>query len=296
MCSAMKSVCVCVIALAAGFVVASTAQADFAMAGTLYVDLDAVSVAKKVADGGTPTTWSNAGTLGNFTNNGMTFTKDVGGTGWIGVTGQGSGSASPVSGPQTMMYGPNAVADIAGNSNRSIEIWAYNPDVPSYFPSYEIMLAYSSHSSMADVWFNQGDHGAGSTDPGAGAIVHYGNDRGWMGGHPTLGQWNYLVYTYNGAGVDKLYVNGELNSSYTCGTLATSESAIFVNATETLGFNGSMSYRAIRVHGGELSLGDIQSNWAYGQVAYAVTPEPSTLTLAALSLVGMLVYAWRKRK
>ena len=33
----------------------------------------------------------------------------------------------------------------------------------------------------------------------------------------------------------------------------------------------------------------------FGEAAFEVVPEPSTLTLAALGMLGLLAYGWRRR-
>ena len=54
----------------------------------------------------------------------------------------------------------------------------------------------------------------------------------------------------------------------------------------------------MRGHSGlatSLAAGNGEANWAYVKLN-APIPEPGTLTLLVTGLIGLLCYAWRKRK
>ena len=87
--------------------------------GTLYVDLRATA-----SSGAGTETWANNGTLGNFVRTGTaSLVTNVANTGVPGVLFNGTSDAyTSVS---------NTVADLEGRSDRSIEVWAYNPAVGS---------------------------------------------------------------------------------------------------------------------------------------------------------------------
>src|SRR5262245_61765401 len=86
------------------------------VAGTLYVHLRATHPSTGSA------TWTNEGTLGNFTVVGApALVTNVASTGLPGVSFDGTTNKA--------YQGPNSVADIDGGSDRSIEVWAYNPSL-----------------------------------------------------------------------------------------------------------------------------------------------------------------------
>src|SRR5690242_16928591 len=91
-------------------------QAQVQQAGTLYVHLRASDPSAASA------TWTNQGTLGNFARvGGPSLVANVAGTGFAGVLFGGVTNDA--------YLGPNSVADIDGGSDRSIEVWAYNPSI-----------------------------------------------------------------------------------------------------------------------------------------------------------------------
>ena len=92
------------------------AIAQIQQAGTLYVDLRA---ADPIAGS---STWTNRGTLGNFARvGGPSQVMNVAGTGFAGVLFGGVTNDA--------YLGPNSVSDTDGGSDRSIEVWAYNPSL-----------------------------------------------------------------------------------------------------------------------------------------------------------------------
>ena len=161
-------------------------------AGTLYVDLRAGDPS------GGGATWTNRGTLGNFTRVGTPgMVASVAGTGIPGVQFNGSSQA---------YQGPASVAGIDGGSDRSIEVWAYNPGL-----AQEETTVSWGHRGTArrNMGFNFGNNGAW------GAATHWDDDVGW-GTPPTANAWHHLVYTYAN-GVVKVYVDGALRNTKTLG-------------------------------------------------------------------------------
>ena len=109
---------------------------------------------------------------------------------------------------------------------------------------------------------------------GTGGVNYY--DSGWVdtGLTHNVGAWNELVLTHtNGTGNWTISVNGSSASANT------SDDA---NLTSRLGVLGAFAF----------------DNGFYPSTIHldAVVPEPSSLVLLAAGLMGLLAYAWRKRK
>ncbi len=230
------------------------------VAGTLYVDLSPTNAISS--------TWTNLGTLGNFTKVGTpTLVANVGGTGVPGVFFNGSGQA---------YQGPNSVADIDGSSDRSIEVWVYNPSLVVE----ETMISWGHrNSTRGDMAFNFGN------STGWGAATHYNDDVSWIT-PPTAGAWHHLVYTYSTNYV-RLYLDGTFQNGKLLGGLL----ATFANEPINLGCqrdsaNGTRSFyfsgylNSVRVHGGVLTPEQIAGNYLLGP---ALLPPNRPPVLAALS-------------
>lgn len=230
------------------------------VAGTLYVDLRASAFGAGTA------TWTNLGALGNFTRVGTpAVSNNVAGTGVPGVFFNGSSGA---------YQGPNSVADIEGGSDRSIEVWAYNPSLVAE----ETMVSWGHRGFVRqDLAFNFGSHA------NWGAATHWGDDVGW-GTSPTANAWHHLVYTY-AANVVKVYVDGALWNTQTLGgpldtftnepiNLACQRDT--ANGTRSLWFSGYLN--TVRVHGGVLNDDQILASYANGPALLNQAP-----TLAAIS-------------
>jgi hypothetical protein len=125
----------------------------------------------------TPAVWSNQVAFGNFARvGGPVFVANVGGTGLGGVSFNGSGDA---------FQGPNTVSDLDGGSDRTIEVWAYNPALANE----ETMVSWGHRNSQRrNLGFNFG------SNSGFGAATHFGDDLGW-GTSPTANAWHHLVFT-----------------------------------------------------------------------------------------------------
>jgi hypothetical protein len=116
------------------------------------------------------------------------------------------------------------------------------------------------------------------------------------------GNWHHLVATYDGTNAlsgMSLYVDGATVATITgqagvLGSLMTTE-PLFIgkrHGTTNVKFDGILD--EVAIYGSELSAAKILDHYNIG-MGLAV-PEPSTLALATMGLVGLLAYAWRKRK
>jgi hypothetical protein len=247
-------------------------QQQLVVAGTLYVDLHA-----RDASGGAGT-WPNRTGKGDFVAEGSpAYVANVAGTGIAGVQFNGSTDA---------YAGPDADPDLTGSSDRSIEVWAYNPSVANE----ETLVAWGHRgSTRQNMSFNYG------SNLGYGAVGQWADDVGWNG-MPAAGEWHYLVYTYDGASTVKVYADGLLKNTRTLGGLLDTYSGFPIR----LGAQGSVDgasfdfgqalsgYIAlVRVHGRELSDNDIANNYLYGIESTAPGALQSVvLTLSPTTLVG----------
>jgi hypothetical protein len=234
-------------ALGAAEVTALQPPGSAATAGTLHVDLRASDASAGTA------TWSNNGSLGNFTRTGTASkVANVNGTNLPGVLFNGSSDA---------YTGPNTTTDLHGASNRTIEVWAYNPSLVDEETTVSWGHRWSDRQNMA---FNFGSH------PDWGATTHWADDLGW-GTPPSANAWHHLVYTYDGGTVAKVYIDGVLASSKTLGaalnTFASEPVNIgcqreAANGTRSLFYGGYLN--AVRIHGGVLSDTQIAANFNFG--------------------------------
>ncbi|MCX8157224.1 MAG: DUF2341 domain-containing protein [Verrucomicrobiae bacterium] len=238
-------------------------------AGTLYVDLRATNVSA------VSTTWINEGTLGHFTRQGTATIETPPGTAFPGVFFNGS----------LAYVGPAAGADLAGNSDRSVEVWVLNPAIAT-----EETLVSMGARSLGDRQNASFNYGSSTGASGYGAIGFWGaaNDVGWpdSASIPAAGQWHHIVYTYNGARLASVYVNGRLVTSKTIGgDLATDPNRTINIGAQRSGSSVNQLYfsgyiNAVRVHGGLLSPEQVQTNYLAGPVRPAV----SVLALAAFNV------------
>lgn len=226
---------------------------NLAVAGALYVDLRASDASAATA------TWTNFGTLGNFTNvSALVQVANVAGTGVPGIQFDGSSTA---------FTGPASVSDIDGGSDRSIEVWIYNPAIGV---EETILMIGHDGTTGSKVAFNYGSNLA------YGACAQWGAyDVGWNNATniPAAGTWHYLVYTYDGATTCKIYVDGALCITKTLpGQLTTfAGEPLLIGAergntanTPPSAFYLSGYLNSLRVHGGVLSASDVTNNYAFG--------------------------------
>lgn len=247
-------------AVSASVVIAVVAAPAPVTAGTLYVDLRATNVSA-VSE-----TWINEGTLGHFTRQGTATVETPPGTAFPGVFFNGS----------LAYVGPAAGGDLAGNSDRSIEVWVLNPAIAT-----EETLVSMGARNLGDRQNASFNYGSSTGTSGYGAIGFWGaaNDVGWPDAAriPAAGVWHHLVYTYNGARLASVYVNGALVTSKTIGGDLATDPARTVNigaqrsgtSVNQMYFSGYIN--SVRVHGGLLSAADVANNYLVGPVRPAVS-------------------------
>ena len=218
------------------------------IAGSLLVNLDARNV------GDVPGTWVNqAPGLGDFAGAGNPSVQTVGGQ-----------TAMVFDGIDDAFIGPVAPTSITGASNRSIELWVYNPTIDS---AEETMIAWGKRGTgNADCAFNWGSNSS------YGAFTGYGADMGW-GGTPSPGKWHHLVLTYNGSTVS-VYDNATLSNSKSLAlstaagqhiNLAAQNSSagapLFLNEFNGTQMAGSIAIAIARIHTGVLTSSQINANF-----------------------------------
>lgn len=193
--------------------------------------------------------WTNAGSLAGD------FAADAGGDPRVETI---SGvKAVTLAGNADFFIGPIAPAAVTGvNPNRSIEVWAYNPEIAGE----ETLVSWGRRGGGdgTNLAFNYGNNGS------FGAVGHWGApDIGWNdgGGAPAAGVWHHLVYTYDGggapgAGTTRVYADGVLMNSEALGSLSTHAGfPILIGAQSNAdapnapqGFNSGLSIAKVRVH------------------------------------------------
>ncbi|MEX2187743.1 MAG: Ig-like domain-containing protein [Pirellulales bacterium] len=263
----------------------ATPTSPLAIAGELLVDLRATD--PTAATG----TWSNLGTLGDFTRIGNPDVQTIN-----GVTAVALNFDHPTGGWDDAYQGPIAPASITANGTRSIEVWAYNPnDGLQQQEETAVAWGHRGGPAGANLTFGYGNSGTW------GAVGHWGApDMPWYaaGGSPTLGQWHHLVYTYDG-GTVRLYSDGVETYTEAVGALGT-----YANTTINLGAQnggggalslvegqaGSLALANVRVHTGILSPAGILTNYQLG-VLTSSTPPVSNADAYAVDEDESLVVA-----
>ncbi len=248
--------------LAPSAIVAMQPATNFVGPGTLYVDLRATN---SFGPGG----WVNLGSLGNFSLiGGPTYVANAASTGVPAISFNGTTAAA---------NGPNTVADLDGGSDRTIEVWAYNPSLAAEETTVSWGHRWSARQSCA---FNFGNNGTW------GAATHWDDDVGW-GTPPTANEWHHLVYTYSNS-VVKVYVDGALRNSKTlAGPLNTFASEPInigcqreaANGTRSLFYSGFIN--TVRVWGGEMTAAQVVQNYQFGP--WRLASAPAALTFAPIA-------------
>jgi mono/diheme cytochrome c family protein len=236
------------------------ALAQIQQAGTLYVDLRASDPLAGSSS------WTNHGTLGNFARvGGPSQVTNVAGTGFAGVLFGGVTNDA--------YLGPNSVADIDGGSDRSIEVWAYNPSIVDE----ETTVSWGHRgTTRRDLAFNFG------SDATWGAATHWADDVSWGPTVPSASAWHHLAYTYSNS-VVRIYLDGALaNSKTLAGPLNTFTNEpinlgcqIEATGVRSLPYGGYLN--TVRIHGGVLTSGQVQTNYLFGP-APGSTNAPNTPT------------------
>ncbi len=256
-------------ALSAADIAAMQPAATLADAGTLHVDLRATDASAGAA------TWTNVAVgsaLGNFARTGTPTKTTVAGVPGVLFSGSTQAYASAA----------NTPADLDGASDRSIEVWAYNPSLADE----ETMVSWAYRGGApdgSDLGFNFASNSVW------GAVTHWGGgyDTGWGSVPPSAGAWHHLVYTYDGATTVRVYIDGVLANTRTlAGPLATFASQPINLACQRDSAGGTRSkyysgyLNRVRVHGGVLSAAQVAGNYSLGPDG---APANTTPALAALS-------------
>ncbi|MDB6123211.1 MAG: Immunoglobulin I-set domain protein [Pedosphaera sp.] len=277
--SKLPRVCSLAIAIFAAAMTMTSVQAQIQTAGTLFVNIDATTVAA-----GALADITNSGSLGGFfetrpggisigTTNGVNGIQFVGTNYMVLLNGVGGALIPPPSG----LVGANATA--------SIEVWVYNPSVADD----ECMVAWGRRGTTGqNMAFEYG------YNAGLGAVTHTGaaNDIGWdnFGGTPLNNRWHHLVYTYDGT-TESVYVDGSLvNSKAASFTIATnagiSLAAQWTNNASNTGTVisnapafATLGLARVRIHDGALTASQVLANFNTEKATFiALPPVPQFLT------------------
>ncbi|MHC4433241.1 MAG: LamG domain-containing protein, partial [Planctomycetota bacterium] len=222
--------------------------------------------AEDLAYGTGVTTWPNSGTLGDFTANGAPVVEDVAGV--KAVTFDGS----------SWFEGPTSTDSIVGSSDRTIEVWAYNPEIPSE----ETLVSWSHRGGPtgSNIAFNYGNNGS------FGAVGHWSTpDMGWWGTHspaPAANTWWQLVYTFDGSAA-RVYVNGELESvrdpvnlnTHAGNIIRVAAQADNVGSGVEAQFNFTGSISLVRIYDRGLTAAQVQDLFQGNLPAWLKAEQPS---------------------
>ncbi|MES2572535.1 MAG: LamG-like jellyroll fold domain-containing protein [Verrucomicrobiota bacterium] len=239
-------------------------------ADSLLVDLDAATF--NTGD----STWQNTGALlGNFSVNGTPTRQSI------------SGAPAIFFDASDFFVGP-ATNALLHDANRpyTIEAWANQ----GYIRGEESLVSWSSRGGPdgANVSLNYGN------DNRWGAMGHWGN--GDMGFGPTdgvdgsslpsAGSWHHIVYTYDGAGTQRIYVDG-VNTNTETGFNFDAKDNLSINiGAQRNGDNNSANIEGanrlegelskVRVHAGALNAGQVLSNYNFEKSKFQLTLRPLT--------------------
>jgi hypothetical protein len=154
----------------------------------------------------------------------------------------------------------NSVSDLDGGSDRSIEVWAYNPTVVDE----ETTVSWGHRGTMRrDIGFNFGNNNLW------GAATHWNDDVSWGASVPSANAWHHLVYTYSNP-VVRIYADGALVNSKVLGGALNTFTNEPINLACQIEANGARSkpyggyLNTVRIHGGVLNISQIQSNYVFG--------------------------------
>jgi hypothetical protein len=225
--------------------------------GVLLVDLSALDATAGQS------VWVNKGSLGNFAMVGQPVLGTVAGETAVSFDGSSA------------YQGPLAPSELLGGQGRTIEVWAYQPAIEAS-PAIETMVAWGHRGGPANtnVAFGFGDH----AEWGAFAGWYAAGDMSWNpygAGSPPLGEWRYLVYTFDpndSDGMQRIYDNAAEVNYEVSGPMPThpgyinlaaqnkSEAPLDLYAAEM----GSLGLAVVRVHDGALTPAEIKSNYLLG--------------------------------
>lgn len=248
----------------------SRRQTGVAVAGNLYVDLRASGLTQDLY------MWTNRVSSGDadfYSEATPAYVANVEGTGMPGIYFSGTNA----------FIGPISNEDLNGASDRSIEVWVFNPSLSAE----ETLVAWSHRGGnppQSNMSFNHGNNATW------GAVGHWDADVGWNGA-PIPGVWHYLVYTYGGTNdsVVRVYADGVLKNTRVYTTPLQTFSGFPIRIGAQANNDGSATdlgqtltgyIGLVRVHGGALSANDVKNNFLYGMEL----TEPGELQSITLSL------------
>ncbi len=186
--------------LVGGLTVATAPAADLP-ANDALVDLDARDLAPTLPNGAPVALWTNAGTLDDFVQTNA-VQQPLFNTNVLGV------AAVVFDGADDWLASAAAPRGLTGNSDFTIEAWAWNPSLLPEECIYNWARRGGPNGTCAQ--FNYGSNVLW------GACTHWGGvgpDMGFDGGVPAAGAWHHLVLAYEGGNAaEKLYVDGRLNA------------------------------------------------------------------------------------
>lgn len=235
--------------------------------GAVLVDLDATSL----PTGDLPT-WQNRGTLpGNFETAGLGIPQVVTRDNARGVL--FPSSFEPTAGGHYV--GPVAPTGLTGSSPRTIEAWIYDST-----PQADKVVVAWGHRGGPDGSNCSFGHG---TDPGFGAVAHWGNpgpDLGWNR-KLTFNAWSYIAYTFDGAD-SRVFSDGRLAATEptSLDTWAVDDNGLPVPiriarqnsriGTPSAAGIGELIIGRIRIHDRALSADEIQARFEAEQGSFGL--------------------------
>lgn len=228
-------------------------------------------------------TWANRGTLGPFRRVGTPYVRPI-----LGVP------AVTFDGVYDAYQGPVSVPVLEGAAPRTVEVWAYNPNVES---DEETLVTWGKRGGpertlMAFGW---GGH------PDWGAATHWAAELSWNG-TPRPGRWHLLAYTYDGK-TARVYDDGVQKSSRDVALATAPGSTINVGAQN--GADGkvefvqaaSLEIASVRVLPAALTAGEIARDFDADAVRFgasrndvllgAPAPQPALRTAPDRSIVPL---------
>jgi len=181
-------------------------------------------------------------------------------------------------------------AELNLTNNFTVMGWLYLPASPG--------ATVPSLIGRGQGWAGRGwnfavrDYQAGSRGielTGNGIADYYSNDV------ITWDQWHHIAATKSSTGGINFYLDGNLTATIAGAT--GNFNALSGTESYSLGRGNTIATQAI--NGGkmdELRVYNTVLTQTEIRAAAVVVPEPSTIVLAASGLIGLLAYAWRKRK
>ncbi len=243
---------------------------DVQAAGELLVSLDAAD-----PSAGTDT-WVNQGSMGDFAKVGEPAVVTIdGGKGLSFNEGATSDAYTSVNDAPEGIMGPDPT--------RSIEAWVFNASAGMD----EALVSWGMRGGPdgSNISLNFGTH------QWYGAVTHWGGshgDLGWTPSVPPVGQWNHLVYTFDGA-TTRVYSNGELAAweGLGPGQINTHPGKVTIAAGNVLdavggstmpdlgATRGSLIVGRVRVHDEVLHPAQILNNYRLDRKSFPLPPAPS---------------------